>query len=158
MEREVEHLKSRLIYIGGAFEAERLAEKERRIEQVGQMAMMRIVKRDLALGWSTWHSIYEAHAIEAAQGAAGRIAKPKLAAAVGQWRRDWESTEAKAAQKSHSQRLKEMTSELKSVKAELAAARQAALGYRSRRSLQGSMRRRWRRRGRRGWRTYSTWR
>ena len=91
LQREVAQLKARLIEIGGKHEQERQAERERRIEQVGQMAMLRIVKKDLALGWTTWYDLYEARARSKRllQGAAGRIAKPKLAAAVSWWRRDY---------------------------------------------------------------------
>ena len=132
LQREVAQLKARLIEIGGKHEQERQAERERRIEQVGQMAMLRIVKKDLALGWTTWYDLYEARARSKRllQGAAGRIAKPKLAAAVSWWRRDYlaassmSHTEMVASEKS--MRIA-AEAEANRLREELKQARQAAL-------------------------------
>ena len=132
LQREVAQLKARLIEIGGKHEQERQAERERRIEQVGQMAMLRIVKKDLALGWTTWYGSVrgKARSKRLLQGAAGRIAKPKLAAAVSWWRRDYlaassmSHTEMVASEKS--MRIA-AEAEANRLREELKQARQAAL-------------------------------
>ena len=84
-------------------EAQIEAERVKRIEHAQHMAMMRLTKRDLVLGWSTWHDKYQAHARSKRllTGAGMRLSKPKLVAAVQHWKRDWKSDELKKSKMTH---------------------------------------------------------
>ena len=62
---------------------EMAAERERRVEHIGQMALRRIVQAGLARGWQQWYDeYYEAkRQKQLLAQAAGRLAKPQLSAA-----------------------------------------------------------------------------
>ena len=85
------------------------AEREKRVEHTQRMAMMRLGKRDLTMGWTTWLNKYKEYkrTLNMLKGSAARLLRPKMAAAVAQWRRDWEASEAAKAQMSVAQRLKQ---------------------------------------------------
>ena len=65
-------------------------ERERRVEQLQQMGVKRLMNRELALGWSAWHSMYAEykHRQRLVRHALLRITKPKLSKAYAHWRRD----------------------------------------------------------------------
>ena len=69
------------------------AEKEKRTAHVMQMAVMRLGKRQLSLGWQTW---LDAHLEQQRKkrilaASAGRLSKPALSVCLALWRRDWEA-------------------------------------------------------------------
>ena len=116
--------------------AELEREKERRIEALGSQGLKRMLNQKLAMGWTAWHSQWaEARRQERLMKAsAGRLAKPKLSAAIGHWRRDWEAAMAEEAALTAKIRLQgELTSkesleaEVKKLRAELNAAREAMI-------------------------------
>ena len=117
-------------------EAKMEEEREKRVAHAQHMAMMRLTKRDLVLGWTCWHDKYQAHARSKRllTGAGMRLLKPKLVAAVRHWRRDWEAERLASARMSDKERLaKEVSAneslqrEVSTLKDELKAARQAML-------------------------------
>ena len=67
------------------------AEKEKRIAHTQEMAIKRIGKRDLVLGWQTWSDTYweETRVRNMLKAAGSRLSRPKLVASVTLWRRDW---------------------------------------------------------------------
>ena len=68
------------------------AAKEARIERVQQRAALRLGKRELSKGWQAWLDVYlerQRHTRMLAA-AAGRLARPALAAALTHWRTDWQ--------------------------------------------------------------------
>ena len=73
--------------------AEKLqAEKQKRIEHTGAMAIKRIGKRDLSRGWQCWLDAYleKRHSLNLLKASAARLARPKLAACVSAWRHSWD--------------------------------------------------------------------
>ena len=69
------------------------ADKEKRTAHVMQMAVMRLGKRQLSLGWQTW---LDAHLEQQRKkrilaASAGRLSKPALSVCLALWRRDWEA-------------------------------------------------------------------
>ena len=70
------------------------AEREKRIEHTQHMAIYRLSKKELTLGWTTWLSHYLAHQhTQRLLAMAGfRLLKPKLVAAYDHWRRDWDES------------------------------------------------------------------
>ena len=67
-------------------------ERQTRIEHTMQMAIRRIGKRDLSLGWVAWYDAYVARTRvrRMLSNAAARLVKPKLVSAVKHWRKEWE--------------------------------------------------------------------
>ena len=68
------------------------AEKEKRVAHVQQQAVMRMGKQQLSKGWQTWLDGWLEHQRHKRMlaGAAGRLMKPALSAAVTAWRTDWQ--------------------------------------------------------------------
>ena len=67
------------------------AAHEKRIAHLQQMAARRMMKAGLTKGWQTWQDAYlerQRH-LRMLAGAAGRLMKPKLTAALVHWRVDW---------------------------------------------------------------------
>ena len=67
-------------------------QKELRIAHVQQMAVRRLGKQQLSKGWQTWLDGWlelQRHKRMLA-GAAGRLMRPALSAAVAAWRTDWQ--------------------------------------------------------------------
>ena len=100
------------------------------------MAMIRIVKRDLSLGWTTWRDGYKEfkRTVRLLQGAAQRIARPKLVAAFSGWRDDTRAEKLAKASMSHEEQMaveiesrQALQREVDQLKTDLAAARQAML-------------------------------
>ena len=74
--------------------AEELAlERERRVEHLQQLGLKRLRNMSLARGWSAWHDKWteHAHKLRLMKNASSMLLKPKLVAAYGSWRREWES-------------------------------------------------------------------
>jgi hypothetical protein len=71
------------------------AEKEKRIAHTQQMAAMRMGKQQLSKGWQTWLDgwLEQQRHKRMLAGAAGRLMKPALAAALTHWRADWQATQ-----------------------------------------------------------------
>ena len=71
------------------------AEREKRIEQLGQQILRRIVQKDLAAGWQAWHEMYAEHVRQKQllANSAARLSKPLLTAAFKQWFHDWDAAE-----------------------------------------------------------------
>ena len=112
------------------------AEREKRIEHTQQMAMLRLGKRELALGWTTWLEVYSEYQrkLRSLKAASARLSKPRLVSSFVHWQRDWEHEKALMKSMSHKEQLSheaskrhEIQSELAAVKTELAAARKAML-------------------------------
>ena len=111
-------------------------EREKRVAHAQHMAMMRLTKRDLVLGWTCWHDKYQAYSRSKRllQGAGARLLKPKLVAAVKHWRRDWEVEVLSNARMSQAERLTQEANarqaaeaEANRLREELKQARQAML-------------------------------
>ena len=73
-------------------QAEREAERQKRIAHTQEMALRRIGKRDLFRGWCAWHDTWarRASSSRALLAAGAKLTRPKLVASYQQWRRDWE--------------------------------------------------------------------
>jgi len=86
-------------------------EREKRIQHVSEMAMRRMAKRDLVLGWNAWLEPYleRRRMIRQLQQAASRMLKPKLARSFQFWYRTAAAAKASLSNKSMSERL--LTSE-----------------------------------------------
>ena len=72
---------------------EKLAEeREKRIKHTKEMAVRRIAKRELSKGWTAWLEGYleDKRRRNMLLSAGNRLTRPKLAAAVTKWRRDWD--------------------------------------------------------------------
>merc|ERR1711938_169508 len=74
------------------------AEREKRIAHVQQMAAKRMMQAGLTKGWQTWLDLYLEHERQKRMlaAAAGRLARPALAAALTAWRKDWASEQRRA--------------------------------------------------------------
>ena len=77
-----------------ALEARLEAEREKRVAHIQQIAVRRIGQMNLARGWSAWHEQWEIRAGQQRllRSAGARLMRPKLAAAVTHWRRDWDES------------------------------------------------------------------
>jgi hypothetical protein len=66
-------------------------EKKKRVAHTMQLAVARFGKKNLALGFTTWKEIYltERHMMNLLKRAVGGLARPKVAAAVKQWKAVW---------------------------------------------------------------------
>ena len=99
------------------------AAKEARIERVQQRAALRLGKRELSKGWQAWLDVYlerQRHTRMLAA-AAGRLARPALAAALTHWRTDWQE-ELRAALEEGQRILRAAhVGELEKLKGEMAA-------------------------------------
>ena len=67
-------------------------QKELRVAHVQQMAVRRLGKQQLSKGWQTWLDGWLEHQRHKRMlaGAAGRLLRPALSAAVAAWRTDWQ--------------------------------------------------------------------
>ena len=88
------------------------AERERRVAHIQQMAMRRMAQQGLSRGFGAWaEAASEAKRRESLlRAAAGRLARPQLAACVAAWRKSWQaaalsSWQAKQLAKQESARL-----------------------------------------------------
>ena len=117
-------------------EAELEKEKEKRVEHLKSVAIRRIALKDLARGWMGWHGTWSEKVRQRnlLKQAGARLTKPKLLAAYGMWRKDWDYDVAVKAAKSSSQLLRDEQSiraaaedEARALKAELTKLRDAAL-------------------------------
>ena len=107
--RELEELRASLHgqFLSKEEEVARLAllkaeeEREKRVEHLQEMAVRRLGRMELARGWGGWLETYLVAARQKRQLAAavGRLQRPKLAACVSQWRRDWEAEEKAKAER-----------------------------------------------------------
>ena len=63
------------------------AEREKRVEHLSQMIARRIMKKDLARGWSAWFEMWEekVRRMRQLQHASSRLKNPELAEAFGYW-------------------------------------------------------------------------
>ena len=109
-------------------EARLQREREERIAHLQQMAARRLGQMDLARGWCAWLEMYDARrqTLDLLRGAAGRLIRPKIAAAVAHWQCDWRDAELRRAAQAEALR-DAVKDELEKVQTELAA-RNAALG------------------------------
>ena len=75
------------------------AEKERRIEHTAEMAVRRLLKRELSRGWTSWVTPYltQKHLANLMRRAEGRLQKPKLSAGFDHWRIEWKAEERENA-------------------------------------------------------------
>ena len=82
-----------------AVEREREEERERRVEHLQSLALRRLGQIGLARGWGSWLDMYVRHTRQrsALLMVAGRMLRPRIAAALSAWRRDWEAAQAAAA-------------------------------------------------------------
>ena len=68
------------------------AEHEKRVTHLQGVAARRFGQRLLARGWGGWFEQYalrQRHAL-LLSAVGGRLLRPRLAAAIGHWRRDWD--------------------------------------------------------------------
>jgi len=108
LNREREELLNKLTKLDGGkaaaeLEMERVREeeKEKRIAHLQRMAARRILAKDLGRGMAAWTDLWfqKTRNQRLLTAAAGRIARPKLAAGYQHWRRDFELEAAAAKQK-----------------------------------------------------------
>ena len=109
-------------------------EREKRVEHLAKVGIRRMFQHGLAKGWTTWHDSYleKARQKRLLKASAGRLMKPRLAAAVTHWLRDWAAETAaaeaaEAAERANSAYAKQQAAvlEVEALRAELAEARQA---------------------------------
>ena len=74
-------------------------EREQRIEHTKEMAVRRVLKRDLARGWTAWVEPYleRKYRMRQLQQAGSRLMKPKLAKAFQQWSKTAMTVKARSA-------------------------------------------------------------
>ena len=74
------------------WESELEAEREKRIVQLANVGLRRLVHGALARGWSAWHELWAEHVRtqRMARQSIARLTKPKLISAYKSWRQDWE--------------------------------------------------------------------
>jgi Ca2+-binding EF-hand superfamily protein len=143
MKQELEAARAAAARAGGAEEEyrqlaleEAAKEREKRVEHLTQMAVRRLGKKELSMGWQTWSEVYleDLRRKRLLRAAASRLAKPKLSAGYLQWKHDWEAemlaqskmtlVEKYKAEKTKAEKYK---AELEKTAAELLKAREAAL-------------------------------
>eukprot|EP00964_Phaeocystis_antarctica_P152584 scaffold120545_cov51-Phaeocystis_antarctica.AAC.1 len=110
--------------------AREATERQQRVEALAGKAMKRIQNAGIIAGWTAWQGQWEEAARQKRMlaGAATRLARPALAAAVAHWRQDWEATrlqEERSKRKSATGASKQQMQELQQVKRQLAAAQSA---------------------------------
>ena len=66
-------------------------EKEKRVKHIGEMAAKRMGSRKLASGWTAWHGGWaeKRRQRQMLATAGAQLLRPKLAASLAHWRRDW---------------------------------------------------------------------
>ena len=74
------------------------AAHEKRMAHLQQMAAKRMMQAGLTKGWQSWLDLYLEHQRQKRMlaAAAGRLARPALAAALTAWREDWASEQRRA--------------------------------------------------------------
>ena len=121
-------------------EADLEAEKDKRVANLGQVGLKRLMNQKLAMGWLAWHAKWaeKRRQKNVLKKAGARLTKPKLIASYQHWRHDWAVVrqtrksmsieERAAAEVEERDRMTlELKQELDKVKAELQAARDAML-------------------------------
>ena len=112
------------------------AEKEKRIEHTKQMAVSRILKRDLTRGWLAWVTPFleRRKMMRMLQAAGSKLLKPKLVASFKHWLSDWQVVQHEKATMSLAEMLKrsqreaeELQAKLNDTKMELMEARDAMM-------------------------------
>ena len=110
---------------------EREEEHERRVDHLQGVAVRRLGQVGLARGWGAWLDMHVRHTRQrsALLMVAGRMLRPRVAAALGAWRRDWEAAQAAAARlaaegaaSAEAERRRSIEVEMARVQAELDAA------------------------------------
>ena len=119
-------------------------EKEKRVAHLGQIGVKRMMNQKLSMGWSAWLDMYNEYKRkrQLLRAAGARLTKPKLVHAFAHWQEDWDALiaakEAKRAKMTEAERIAEAAKEqrekdlakdkeLQQLRADLAAAREAAL-------------------------------
>ena len=97
------------------------AEREKRIEHTKDMAVQRIMKRDLARGWVAWHSLWyeDARIKRMLRATSARLLRPKVVCAVKHWRDAWERETTLKQSMTFAQQLEEQQKETNAAWAEL---------------------------------------
>ena len=130
---------------GQEAEAARRAEveREKRVAPIAQMSAKRMGNRKLASGWTAWHGGWaeKRRQRQMLATAGARLLRPKLAASLAHWRRDWsreaqrtrgmgEKEQLALARKEHAEledALREMHDQLEAARADAAEARASSL-------------------------------
>ena len=91
----------------------RLREREQRIEHTKEMAVRRVLKRDLARGWTAWVEPYleRKYRMRQLQQAGSELMKPKLAKAFQQWSKTAMTVKARSASMTIAEKLGVMARE-----------------------------------------------
>ena len=104
-------------------------EKEQRIKHLCEMIANRIMRKDLARGWTSWFCMWEEKVVQKRklQAAASRLSKPERSAAFHHWLEDWEQAEREAEQveqrrkeEAQSRTVAGLEEQLEDLKAEMA--------------------------------------
>jgi len=87
------------------------ADREKRVEHLGEMIARRIMRKDLSRGWTAWAEAWEdaARRKRMLQQATSRLQRPGLAAALSAWKEDWHECEMQAAEAERVQRESSLT-------------------------------------------------
>ena len=111
-------------------------ERQKRVEHIAQIGLRRMFQGALAKGWSAWFDMWEEKTRQRRMlaASAGRLSKPKLAAAMNSWRHSWEAEEAAKREAlqtttlaAEAQRRERAETELAKLRKELQDARKAML-------------------------------
>ena len=105
--------------------AKEAADKEQRVEHLCGMIARRIMKKDLARGWSAWqekwaHAAYQRRLL---QNAGSRLHKPALGGAFSLWKHDWQAERLAAQQEAQKRREEELAGGASALRTELKALR-----------------------------------
>ena len=108
------------------------SEREKRIEHAKEMALRRLGKKELVLGWTTWVESYHQRQqnVRALKAAANRLSRPRLVHSFAHWQREWTINETNRSRFTHQQlaaheqaRREEIEEEMEALRAELKSAR-----------------------------------
>ena len=81
--------------------AKEAREREQRIEHLGGMFARRVLKRDIARGWTAWREVWtdRVQSQRVLQRVVSRLRQPERSAAFSAWKDDWERAMRTQAQK-----------------------------------------------------------
>ena len=121
-------------------EEELEAERDKRVANLGQMGLKRLLNQKLAMGWGAWHGQWaeKVRQRNLLKKAGARLTRPKLISSYLHWRRDWEIIQqarrsmtleqrANAEAEEREKMSADLKAELDKALVELAEAREAML-------------------------------
>jgi hypothetical protein len=97
------------------------AEKEKRVEALGQQGLKRMMNQKLAMGWSAWHEMWshKVHQRNLLKKAGARLTKPKLTQTYSHWKQDWATDKAASAKMTLDEKAAQAAAERDAINADL---------------------------------------